>query len=77
MYVINNIGRTKNATNCLSNNDEVKIKLRLIIFTINCNKSRLISTSLIVRIIQILYYNRFTKANSFVFSYTSLNSLYS
>jgi len=75
MYIIDSIKRTKNAINCSSNNNEVKIKLRLIIFTINYNKSRLTSTSLIVKVVQILYYNRFTKANSLVFSCASLDSL--
>jgi len=75
MYVINNIKRAKNATNCLSNNDEVKIKLRSMIFTINCNKSRLALTSLVVRVVQISYCNRLTKVSSLVLSCTSLDSL--
>jgi len=75
MYVIDSIKRTKNTINCLSNNDEIKIKLRSIIFTINYNKSRLTSTSLIVKVVQISYYNRFIKANLLVFSCASLDSL--
>jgi len=75
MYVINDIERTENAINCLSNNNKVKIKLRSIIFTINYNKSRLTSTSLIVRIVQILYCDKLIKASLLVFSCASLNSL--
>ncbi len=75
MYVIDSIERTKNATNCSSSNDEVKIELRSMILTINCNKSRLTLASLVVRVVQILYCNKLTKANSLVFSRASLDSL--
>jgi len=75
MYIIDSIKRTKNVANCLNNNDEVKIKLKLIISTINYNKSRSILTSLIVRVVQILYCDKLIRTNSLVFSYTSLDSL--
>lgn len=67
-YVIDNIERTKKIAKCSYSNNEVKIKLKLIIFITNCNKSRLILTFLIVRIVQILYYNKF-KFTCFFFVY--------
>jgi len=75
MYVIDNIERTKNVASCPSNNGEVKIKLEPMIFTINYNKSRSTLTSLIVRIVQISYYDRLTRADSLVLSRASLDSL--
>lgn len=74
MYVIDNIERAKNVASCPSSDGEIKIKLRPIIFTMNYNKSRSTLTSLIVRVVQISYYDRLTRADSLVFSRASLDS---
>ncbi len=74
MYVIDDIGRAKNAPSCPSSGGEVKVELGPMIFTMNCNKSRPTSTSLIVRVVQIPYCDRPTRAGPLVLSRASLGS---
>jgi len=74
MYVIDGIGRAKNAAGCPSSGGGVKVGSGPMVPTVNCSKSRPASASLVVRVVQIPYCDRPTRAGPLVLPRASSGS---